>query len=379
MNDFLETIVPIWKTAAWRAKWKFAHALVFGNSLENHKPMHRITKRYQEKIGNALNWTEEIQETINHIIETLKRLINKYDLTDETNKNLIFDQLIIFINNLYLKLRSKYIFNTLSKNNLKKFNELTIWGKINNLMQKEGSDWYTWCCCKHYALLFKDIFDKIEESLNLWISSYLFLEKIDWLNHAWVVVTFNWKNYLADSSFFNWKFMQPIENIWKYYNRMKDLSDFYMEDIPSSEIETIKNDYIEHKNDYYKVAFKSRNELLSLLDLLSPQAWSFSKMYNIFGNVLWVNFRIFNDKLIFFNTFCYYFDHKFSEEELDNLTDEELMSLIINSISYKSKIGNNKKIAIFDFEKKYIQDSLSYFLDKIDFVVLRKILSNAHT
>ena len=290
----------------------------------------------------------------------------------------MFDQLVIFMNNLYLKLRSKYIFNTLSKNDLEKFNELTIWGKVNNLMQKEGSDWHSWCCCQHYALLFKDIFDKIEENLNLWISSYLFLEKTRWTIHTWVVVTFNWKNYLADSSFFNWKFMQPIECIWKYYDRMKDLLKIYRNNIQNSDEKIIIKDYNEH-NDYYKVPLKSSAELLSLLKCLSPQAWSFSKMYNILGNVLWVNFRIFNDKLLVFNTFCYYFDHKFSKEELDNLTDEKLINLITNSISYKSKIGNNKKIAVFDFEKKYIHDSLSYFLDKIDFVALRKILSNSHT
>ena len=74
-------------------------------------------------------------------------------------------------------------------------------------------------------------------------------------------------------------------------------------------------------------------------------------------------------------TFTYHFDHSFKMEELDSIWDEELMDYIINSISYKTNNYSDRKITDFDFEKKYIKDTLSFFTDKIDYSALRKILS----
>jgi hypothetical protein len=53
------------------------------------------------------------------------------------------------------------------------------------------------------------------------------------------------------------------------------------------------------------------------------------------------------------------------------------MDYLINSISYKTDKNNTKNIKVFDFEKNYIKDTLYYFSDKIDYSILRKVLSNA--
>jgi hypothetical protein len=53
------------------------------------------------------------------------------------------------------------------------------------------------------------------------------------------------------------------------------------------------------------------------------------------------------------------------------------MDYLINSISYKTDKNNTKKIKVFNFEKNYIKDTLYYFSDKIDYSILRKVLSNA--
>jgi hypothetical protein len=53
------------------------------------------------------------------------------------------------------------------------------------------------------------------------------------------------------------------------------------------------------------------------------------------------------------------------------------MDYFINCISYKTTEDSDKKIKIFNSEKKYIRDILYYFSDKIDYKILRKILSNA--
>jgi hypothetical protein len=63
---------------------------------------------------------------VEHILGTLTRLISIYNLNNEDNGELLFNQIIFFMNYLYLLLRSKYIFNTINKNDLKEFNEKTI-------------------------------------------------------------------------------------------------------------------------------------------------------------------------------------------------------------------------------------------------------------
>ena len=374
MKDFFNTVIPIGETITKKVKNKFY--LRFRDDPKINKFIHPITKRYEDKIKDALVWASDMQETVNYILDTLTRLININNLKDNADKNLIFEQIIIFMNYLCLELRSKFLFNTLTNNDLREFNDQTIWDNINNLSQNWWDSSRSWFYCIHYALLFKKIFDELEKRTNLWISNYLFLERSSWLNHAWLVVTFNWKNYLVDSSFFNKKFMQPINDMWKYYDRMGSLENCYREDIKSDQIQKVKDDYIEHDYDYYKIMLKSSDDLLRILDSIPRKIWSISRMYNILGNTLWINFRISNRWIEILGAFTYYFDHIISKEELNNISDDVIMDLFVDSIWYKIDKDNNRKIHVYDFEKKYIRSVLSYFSDKINYSNLRKVLSN---
>ena len=374
MKDFFNTVIPIGETITKKVKNKFY--LRFRDDPKINKLIHPITKRYEDKIKDALVWASDMQETVNYILDTLTRLININNLKDNADKNLIFEQIIIFMNYLCLELRSKFLFNTLTNNDLREFNDQTIWDNINNLSQNWWDSSRSWFYCIHYALLFKKIFDELEKRTNLWISNYLFLERSSWLNHAWLVVTFNWKNYLVDSSFFNKKFMQPINDMWKYYNRMESLENCWIKDIKSEQIQKVKDDYIEHDYDYYKIMLKSSDDLLRILDSIPRKIWSISRMYNILGNTLWINFRISNRWIEILGAFTYYFDHIISKEELNNISDDMIMDLFVDSIWYKIDKNNNRKIHVYDFEKKYIRSVLSYFSDKINYSNLRKVLSN---
>lgn len=374
MKDFFNTVIPIGETITKKVKNKFY--LRFRDDPKINKLIHPITKRYEDKVKEALVWINDMQETVNYILDTLTRLININNLKDNADKNLIFEQIIIFMNYLCLELRSKFLFNTLTNNDLREFNNQTIWDNINNLSQNWWDSSRSWFYCIHYALLFKKIFDELEKRTNLWISNYLFLERSSWLNHAWLVVTFNWKNYLVDSSFFNKKFMQPINDMWKYYDRMGSLENCYREDIKSDQIKKVKDDYIEHDYDYYKIMLKSSDDLLRILDSIPRKMWSISRMYNILGNTLWINFRISNRWIEILGAFTYYFDHIISKEELNNISDDVIMDLFVDSIWYKIDKNNNRKIHVYDFEKKYIRSVLSYFSDKINYSNLRKVLSN---
>ena len=67
-----------------------------------------------------------MQDVVEYILETMTRLINIYDLKDKNNQNLIFEQIIVFMNYLCLELRSKFLFNTLTNNDLNEFKGQTI-------------------------------------------------------------------------------------------------------------------------------------------------------------------------------------------------------------------------------------------------------------
>ena len=87
-------------------------------------------------------------------------------------------------------------------------------------------------------------------------------------------------------------------------------------------------------------------------------------------------FRISNRWIEILGAFTYYFDHIISKEELNNISDDVIMDLFVDSIWYKIDKDNNRKIHVYDFEKKYIRSVLSYFSDKINYSNLRKVLSN---
>jgi hypothetical protein len=47
---------------------------------------------------------------------------------------------------------------------------------------------------------------------------------------------------------------------------MESLENCYREDIKSDQIQKVKDDYIEHDYDYYKIMLKSSDDLLRILD-----------------------------------------------------------------------------------------------------------------
>ena len=126
MRDFLETTIPLGKSVVKKVGRRLNPYHRFVENLKNENETHHITKRYQEKIKEALRECDNIQEMVDYILDTFERLISKYNLDDENNKELLFNQIMTFMNYLYLLLRSKYIFNTINKNDLKQFNEKTI-------------------------------------------------------------------------------------------------------------------------------------------------------------------------------------------------------------------------------------------------------------
>ena len=385
MNEYLESLNLYWNAigARWKKALMRCKNMSFCRSWTQSTKINSTTILFQRRINYVFKNMEDIQGEINDIFKLFIDLIKRFDLKKNEDKQaLVFEQIIIFVDYFYRKLNSFYLFNTWSKNDLKSYNNMTIWGKIDSIVYREWSKWKVhmcWCSCKHYALLFKEFFDKLEKAwLN--ISSYIYVEKTNWLNHVWLIVTFNWKNYLIDSDNIGKRPMESFENLWeKYFDRMRPLLDLHKEDI-SEEITSIIKEYNGHDYNYYKVALKNENDLLELLESTPPEPLSMVNVNNILKiggvleNILWVNFKICNEWIILFNKIFYHFDHFFTEEELNNISDENLFITLINCISYKTKKDDNKRIRVFDFEKKYLKRRLFYFSDKIDYKKLRKLL-----
>lgn len=380
MRDFLRTVVPLGKSMTKKVMRKIRSRPLFHENAENNESIHKITKHYEDKIKDALLWDGDIQEIVYYILENIRLIKSRHlnnEENDEENKKLIFDQIIIFINFLYKQLSSKSFYNYLTNNNLTDFNDKNIWNKITNIILKEWKLSQSWSFCTHYALLFKHIFDEIEKRIKLWTSNYLFIEKTNWRNHAWLVVIFQWTYYLVDSSSFNHKCMQPINELWgEHYERMKILLETNVNDIPADRLETAKNKYLSCNYNYYKVPLKTSKDLLSLLDSTIKEKWNSARIYNIFGNKLWVNFTVSKEWIQLLGTFFYHFDPVLINERLDNISDTKLMDHFINCISYKTTMDSDENIKVFNFEKKYIRDILYYFSDKIDYSDLRRLFSN---
>ena len=343
-----------------------------------------VTKKFEDRVGKILLSKENISEEIDETFEVFRRYIKKFDLSNDENQRLIFEELKKFLNYFWFILRqnSRYLVNTLSPNKIEYFTEKSIWKKIDDIIPNDDylDDPNYWSSCRHYTLLFKDFFDQLEK-LWLKITNYLFVENTDWSDHLWLVITFQWENFLVDS-FLDLKkrfVVHSIKDLPKdYFDRMKPLENFSKDDIKD---DNLKSDIEEYKNgnlNYRKVCFKSTDDLIQLLSSIMRDKWAISfgrfEKKNLLDLFMWTHFNIFRDWILFSRTFFYHFDKNFDEKTLHDISDEDLLKEMVSHISYKTENGKNTKIKVFDFEKEHLLSRLSYFANKIDYSHLRKLL-----
>jgi len=355
------------------------------------------TKFFWKKIEEVFLFNGDVSKNIDNIFKWFKYYISKIDLNNDANQFLVFEQVKEFLNyfGFFLRKKFQYLENTLSVDKIEEYNENTIWEKIDRLISKYNylEDPNYWVNCRHYALLFKDFFDKLKD-LWLDITNHLFMEYDGW-NHSWLVVTFKWKNYLVDFFVSRNTLMSSFDELpEKFFERMKNFGkDCESESLNLSEkIEYYKND----STLYRKVCFQTADELLLLISSLIEDRWSivvsrFKKSSSLMDKLMWVHFNIDNEWILFSNTFFYHFYPKFDEETLNSISDKNLLKEMINRIAYKTDVRKNKRnndnsaecetIKIFDFEKKHLLKRLSYLFEnkKMDYSLLRKILAGSQT
>lgn len=337
-----------------------------------------LTKSFWNRIAKVISSKENIEEKIDRMMILFKKCIEKVDLSTDENQSLVFKQLEEFLNYFwfFLKNNSKYLANTLSSYGIEKFNENTIWGKIDKIITKDNflEDPEYSVSCWNFALLFKDFFDQLQE---LWLNvrNYLFMEYTGG-NHLWLVVVFQWKHYLVDSSINENFVIQSIDDLpGSIFDRMKCLElDYVNWDIRGKIINYKENKRSE--NMYYKVCFQTLEDLFKLITSITNEEWhlNISKKNNILDSLMPIDFNINSERIVFSQKFWYCFDKKFDEKRLETVSDEDLLNEIINHISYKTEKCKNVKIKVFDFEKKHLLSRLSYFANRINYSRLRKIL-----
>lgn len=372
--SIIKTVSPVARTLPGRLRNRISRQLCVKGDKDR---IDKITKHYIDIINKVLDndILIDLDHNINHVFDTISRLLRtKKIITDDD----FFNQLIMIINFLYKKINVNYVFNTLNRSSLDDFNKKSIWMKVSSLIKKNNES-FNWCSCRHYALLFKHILDELENRTKIWISNYLFIEKTDWLNHVWLVVSFNWKNYLLDSSFFNHRFIQGFDDLWEAYERMHELPNFH-KDSSDKDTEAILLDYKNNNTNYSKVCINSSDDLIYIISSLTEDKWVLYANKNTFDDwniidklIWWISFEFFWNWILFSDFFFYYFNNDFNVENVDNLENENLLKELINNISYKIDAKWNR-IWIFKFEKEYLIKRLLYFSDKIDYDYLRKIL-----
>lgn len=389
MNDLVQTFIPLFKNFGTKLNSYIVRKYRKlkdnnGNLLNYFESDLSVTKYFQDRVWNVLLSKENISDDIDNLMKLFWIYIQKIDLLDDNNQRLVFEELKKFLNYFWFILRknSRYLENTLSSNKIEYFNKKTLWEKINDITPKNNylQDWNYWASCRHYTLLFKDFFDQLE---NMWlkIENYLFVEDTDWSDHLWLIITFEWENFLVDA-FSDLRKRFVVQSIKKLpedlFERMKSLENFSKNDINDDNLAAEIEKYKNGDENYRKICFKNADDLFQLLSCIIKNKWAISlgrfEKKNILDLFMWTHFNFFRDWILFSRTFFYHFDKIFDEESLRNISDEDLLEEVINHISYKTEKGKNIKIKVFDFEKKHLLSRLSYFADRIDYSHLRKIL-----
>ena len=179
--------------------------------------------RFSDDIWKILSSPNEnmIQE-LNYVFEKFLRLVSMSDLKNEEIQKTIFQNVFDFLNKLFEKIDIKKFYNNIPKINIKQYSENSVWEMfLHNIYWKERKLFYRdeieWWSCSYWTILFKRFFDELEKKWLKIKSDIFFYPNNDlegWWWHSWLIITFQWKDYLVDFWWFNSMQDNPImENI----------------------------------------------------------------------------------------------------------------------------------------------------------------------
>ena len=194
------------------------------------------TQRFSDKISSEIwetisNPDENLIKRLNAIFDKSFKLISKSDLNNREVQKKICDQILVFMNELLWKIDAKKFYNNIPTTDIKKFSKKSLWEQfMHNIYWKQRKLYYRneigWGSCSYWTIIFKHFFDELEKR---WmdIKSEIFFYPMNDIEGGWwhsgVIVSFQWKEYLADFGWFNHHvddnlIIQSIDSLNEQYN-----------------------------------------------------------------------------------------------------------------------------------------------------------------
>lgn len=239
-----EILTPYRRTTKRVNHWKsFNHDIcdVFWKSENKEIAAEKMDKMFH-KLLRFISYTNhnitKLWESSNEDINLLKKFINSIKsklakCEKNIEQKLLFGDICLFLNGLNKDPTLWKIHNSIPTKTQKEFSDLSLW---NQLLQttyprnREIEKAWDWASCSYRTLMIYNFFTQLKEAwLDLDISIFRFNnlhDKIDWypsMRHSWVLVRFQWKDYLVDYDWTlidDWSIIKPLDEIIK--QRWKD-------------------------------------------------------------------------------------------------------------------------------------------------------------
>ena len=344
-----------------------------------------FSDRISDEIWKIIeNPDENLTQRLNGTFSKVFRLVSKNDLSNPNIQKEIFEQILSFLNNIFWKIEIKKFYNNIPKTDIKKYWKKTLWEQfIHNIYWKQRKLFYRdeigWWSCSYWTILFKHFFEELEKRWMSLTSEIFFYPSDDisgWRWHSWVIVSFQWKNYLADFWWFNQnnEIIESIDNLNKIYG----INNF----------DSFKSDAIDR---YYKTKKKDKNK--SKWPLFFHDIWTFTERRSkrrrknatieFVPKLDWkhskdVKFEFQPDKVyLTIDGVQHLFIYKKDKKPSLEISDERFFDYFISHIQHSQTTDKStKQILRIKWEKTLFTEYLNLIREKINIQKLRKIYEN---
>ena len=125
--------------------------------------------KISDEIWNTISHPDEnLIKNLNVIFDKSFRLISRSDLSNPETQKEIFDQILVFLNELLWKIDAKKFYNNIPKTDIKKFSTKSLWEQfMHNIYWKQRKLYYRdeigWGSCSYWTILFKHFFEELEK------------------------------------------------------------------------------------------------------------------------------------------------------------------------------------------------------------------------
>lgn len=343
---------------------------------------------YTDKISNEI-WKiietpdEDLTKKLNLAINKAFKLISKNDLNNPDIQKEIFKQILSFLNNLFWKIEIKKFYNNIPKIDIQKYWKKNLWEQfIHNIYWKQRKLFYRdeigWWSCSYRTILFKHFFEELEKRwMNLKSEIFFYpMKDLDggrW--HSGVIISFQWKEYLADFWWFNStnnnSIIQSIDTLNTLYN--------------SNSFDCFKSQNIKK---YYKLQGKKKEKQNNLL--FFHDVWTFTDRRSqrarknatieFVPKLDWkhsknVKFEFNSDKIyLTIDGIQHTFSYKHDNKPWKDIPDEKFFDYFISHIHHLETIDKSTKETLsIKWEKNIFTEYLNLIREKINIQKLRKI------